>query len=334
MPLLRVGGPVRIIANPLYDSVFKALMEDPETARGFLSILTDLTVVQLQLLAQEHAYRDAKTGEVRVFRLDFCATVETASGRRYQVLIELQKAKLGRNALRFRYYLGSRYQSVEDLVVDETVQKISLPILSIYLLGFVLDDSLPMGIRVRRRYEDAVTGAEIAAGRPSEFIEQLTHDALFIQIPKLGASRDSRLERVMDLFDQRRQLESDAHRLALEEDLRQTDPVVERMLRTLNRLQESPEMEQIMTLEDLYQLEQEQMSQELEAMRRALSKEKARLEEEQKRREEEQKRREEEQRRRQAQEEQLRMEQRRREEAEQELATLRKMLEDKQHGGF
>ncbi|RFC43783.1 MAG: hypothetical protein DVB23_002552, partial [Verrucomicrobia bacterium] len=47
----------------------------------------------------------------------------------------------------------------------------------------------------------------------------------------------------------------------------------------------SPEMEQIMTLEDLYQLEQEQMSQELEAMRRALSKEKARLEEEQKRRE-------------------------------------------------
>ncbi|RFC41560.1 MAG: hypothetical protein DVB23_003410, partial [Verrucomicrobia bacterium] len=33
---------MRIIANPLYDSVFKALMEDPETARGFLSILTDL----------------------------------------------------------------------------------------------------------------------------------------------------------------------------------------------------------------------------------------------------------------------------------------------------
>jgi len=207
-------------------------------------------------------------------------------------------------------------------VVDETVQKISLPIISIYLLGFVLDDSLPMGIRVRRRYEDAVTGAEIAAGGPSEFIEQLTHDALFIQIPKLGASRDSRLERVMDLFDQRRQLESDAHRLALEEDLRQTDPVVERMLRTLNRLQESPEMEQIMTLEDLYQLEQEQMSQELEAMRRALSKEKARLEEEQRRREEEQRLRE-------AQEEQLRVEQRLRELAEQELATLRKMLKDR-----
>ena len=30
------------------------------------------------------------------------------------------------------------------------------------------------------------------------------------------------------------------------------------MLRTLNRLQESPEMEQLMSLEDVYQLEQEQ----------------------------------------------------------------------------
>jgi hypothetical protein len=59
-----------------------------------------------------------------------------------------------------------------------------------------------------------------------------------------------------------------------------------------------------MTLEDLYQLEQEQMSQELEAMRRALSKEKARLEEEQ----------------------------RRREAAELELATLRKMLRDQKKG--
>ena len=78
--------------------------------------------------------------------------------------------------------------------------------------------------------------------------------------------------------------------------------MVERMLRTLNRLQESPEMEQIMTLEDLYQLEQEQLSQELEATRRALHKKQVSLEEEQ----------------------------RRREAAEQEIELLRKMLRDKE----
>ena len=294
--------PVLIIANPLYDSVFKALLEDLETARGFLSILIEMKVVQLQLLAQEHAYRDAQTGELKVFRLDFCATIETESGRRHQVLVELQKTHLGRNALRFRHYLGSRYQSVEEVVVDETVQKASLPIISIYLLGYVLDEALPMAIRVRRRYQDAVNGEELGLLTPPEFIDQLTHDALFIQIPKIRANRESRLERVLAVFDQRKKLEGDAHRLAVEEDMRQTDPVVERMLRTLNRLQESPEMEQIMTLEDLYQLEQEQLSQELEATRRALHKKQVSLEEEQ----------------------------RRREAAEQEIELLRKMLRDKE----
>ncbi len=69
-----------LIANPIYDSVFKALLEDLETARGFVSVLTGMKVVQLQLLAQEHAHRDSQTGEMKVFRLDFCATIETEGG--------------------------------------------------------------------------------------------------------------------------------------------------------------------------------------------------------------------------------------------------------------
>ena len=321
----RIGKPVLIIANPLYDSVFKALLQDLETARGFLSILIDMKVVQLQLLAQEHPFHHPQTGEVKVSRLDFCASVETETGRRYQVLIELQKTNLGSNALRFRHYLGSRYQSVEEIAIDGVTRKVSLPIISIYLLGHVLEGALPMAIRVRRRYQDAVTGEDFTSVTPPEFIEQLTHDALFIQIPKLHGGQGSRLERVLAIFDQRQKLKGDAHRLAVEEDLRQTDPLLERMLRKLNRLQESPEMEQIMTLEDLYQLEQEQLSLELEATRRALRKEQERLEEQRTHLEEQQVRLEDEQRRRED-------EQRRREAAEQELELLRKLLRDKEQG--
>jgi len=340
----RMGKPVLIIANPLYDSVFKALLEDLETARGFLSILIEMKVIQVHLLAQEYAHRDPRSGDLKVFRLDFCATVETSSGRRYQVLIELQKANLGRNTLRFRHYLGSRYQSVEEVVVDEIAQKVSLPIISIYLLGYILDEALPMATRVRRRYLDAVTGEELAEVTPPEFIEQLTHEALFVQIPKIGAKRGSRLEQVLAVFDQSQKLEGDAHRLAVQEDLAQTDPVLERMLRKLNRLQESPEMEQIMSLEDLYQLEQEQLSLELEAARRALRKEQScreeqdarlkeqagRLEEKQRRLEEEQRRLEEEQRRLEEEQRRREEEQRRREAAEQEIELLRKLLKDRE----
>ena len=327
-----LGKPVLLIANPIYDSVFKALLEDLETARGFVSILIGMKVVQIQLLAQEHAHRDPKTGEMKVFRLDFCATVETACGRRYQVLIELQKANLGGVPLRFRHYVGSRYQSVEEIIIDGKIHKVALPIITIYLLGYVLDESLPMATRVRRHYVDAVTGDAIEVATPQEFIELLTHEALFIQIPKIRASQGSPLERVLAVFDQCRKVQGDAHRLAVDEDLGQVDPVVERMLRTLNRLQESPEMEQIMTLEDLYQLEQEQLAQELEAARQALRKEQERREEQQLRLEEEQRRREEQQVRFEEEQRRREEEQRRREAAEEELDRLRKMLRDQEQG--
>ena len=341
-----IGNPVLIIANPLYDSVFKALMEDTETAKGLVSVLIERNVIHLQLLAQEHAHRDPQTRELKVFRLDFCATVQTSAGDRYQVLIELQKTKLPGNTLRFRHYLGRRYQAVEELRIEGRLRKVALPILSIYLLGHGLDEQLPLAIRVARRYQDAVTGHEIAVGAPQEFIELLTHDALFVQIPKIGPRPEGRLERLLAVFDQRRKLEGDSHRLAVEEELSQTDPVLERMLRTLNRLQESQEMEQIMTLEDLYQLEQEQLNLELEATRDALRKEQTRREEEQRRREEEQRRREEEQRRREEEqrfreeEQRLRVEQQAllqqeqslRESAEQELQRLRTLLKDLGHG--
>jgi hypothetical protein len=308
----RVGEGMLLIANPIYDSVFKVLLGDGETARGFVAALIGMRVVDLRLVAQEHARREAGTGDLKVFRLDFCATVETGTGRRFQVLIELQKANLGGNTLRFRHYLGSRYQTVEEVMIDGSPRKVSLPIISVFLLGYVLDAKLPMAVSVKRRYADAVSGAEVGQSEPHEFIEQLTHDALFVQIPMIRGESGTPLERVLAVFDQRRVVPGDVHRLAVEEDLGETDVLLGRMLRILNRLQESPEMEQLMTLEDVYQLEQQQMALELEAARQALRKDRERLEQEQRRREEEQRRREE--------------EQRRREEAEREVERLRQLL--------
>ena len=65
-------------ANPIYDSVFKHLMEDLEIARGFIGRLLGVKVVELQLLPQELTERKAASlgtpdPLVRVFRLDFAA---------------------------------------------------------------------------------------------------------------------------------------------------------------------------------------------------------------------------------------------------------------------
>jgi hypothetical protein len=297
-----------IIANPIYDSVFKKLMEDVETARGIVSALIGTKVVELQLIPQEHVRMDADSGDLVVFRMDFCATIEAASGKRSQVIVELQKAKLGGNALRFRHYLASRYQTVElrEAPLGERTRKtrVCLPIVSVYLLGYLLDAEYPMALSVRRGYFNAVTGEALDPAKPNDFVEQLTHDAFFIQIPKIEGRTGTEMERVLSVFDQHRAVKGDAHRLEFEEALVQNDPLLARILRTLGRLQENPEMEKLMSLEDVYLLEQQQLAEEAEWARAELLEEKKRREEEQQRREE----------------------------AEREIDRLRKLLDEREEG--
>jgi hypothetical protein len=305
-----------IIANPIYDSVFKSLMEDVETARGIVAALIGRQVVGLQIIPQEHVRRDSDSGDMVVFRMDFCATIQTAPGERIQVIIELQKANLGGNALRFRHYLAHRYQTTdlqEVSVGGKTRQRqVCLPIISVYLLGYLLEEAYPMAVSVKRGYFDAVTGEALHAVSRNDFIEQLTHDAFFIQIPKIHGQMGTELERVLLVFDQHRVVEGDIHRLEFDEEWVQGDPLMARILRALNRLQENPEMEKLMTLEDIYLFEQRELAEEAEWAREELRAQRKQLEEEQKRREEEQKRR---------------------EEAEREIQRLRKLLDEREDRG-
>ena len=81
-----------IIANPIYDIVFKKLMEDHEIARGMLERILETRIEQLTFASQEHTAADDE-GRLTFFRLDFTASIYTPDGWK-QVLIELQKARL------------------------------------------------------------------------------------------------------------------------------------------------------------------------------------------------------------------------------------------------
>ena len=78
------------IANPIYDAVFKFLMEDTEIARLFLGRIIGEEIVEIQVQPQEHA-RKSSAYLVVIFRLDFRAIIRTQSGEMKKVLIELQK---------------------------------------------------------------------------------------------------------------------------------------------------------------------------------------------------------------------------------------------------
>ncbi|MCP4702265.1 MAG: hypothetical protein GY862_36210, partial [Gammaproteobacteria bacterium] len=79
------------IANPIYDTVFKFLMEDAKSAILLLSAIIDEEIESLDFLPQESAIL-LEQRSLTVYRLDFSAQIKTGAAYK-QVLIEIQKAK-------------------------------------------------------------------------------------------------------------------------------------------------------------------------------------------------------------------------------------------------
>ena len=80
-----------IIANPLYDVVFKRMMENDRVAKFFIGTLIEQTIESVEVKPQEFTYVDELAG-LAVFRLDFIATIKTENGESKKVLIEIQNA--------------------------------------------------------------------------------------------------------------------------------------------------------------------------------------------------------------------------------------------------
>ena len=237
------------IANPLYDSVFKFLMEDPDCALMIIATITGLDIVEIE--ARPSELQVEVSAGLLVYRLDFCARIKLEDGKFQLVLIEIQKAKEPEDIMRFRRYLGEQYSSAANVVPGLPPEAVPqpLPVLSIYLLGHKLT-GLPEvpAIKVSRKQLDAITGEELP-GR-SNFIECLTHESFIIQIPNLHEAARNSLESLLNVFDQHRKDPKDNHTLIIDEALvpEEFRPV----LRRLRRAGESTEIRQRMTVEDEY----------------------------------------------------------------------------------
>lgn len=184
-----------IIANPIYDVVFKRLMENERVAKFFISTLLEEEVESVEVKPQEFTYVDRLAG-LAVFRLDFIATIKTETGAYKKVLIEIQKAKNQIDLMRFRRYLAEQYKK-EDIVNEE---KIILPITTIYILGFTLPNIKSACIKVERNYRDLVENVII--NQKNDFIEKLTHDSFVVQVDRITDRYKSRLDKLLSVFEQ------------------------------------------------------------------------------------------------------------------------------------
>ena len=237
------------VANPIYDIVFKYLMEDERIARTILSALLQKDIIKVEI--RPHEYSNSQRDTLSVFRIDFGATVREADGSEHLILIELQKTWLPTETLRFRQYLGVQYENPNNMLGDKTDQH-ALPMVAVYLLGHKVGDIEEPVLYVRHQSYD-YAGKVVTKGLPNEFVDSLTHDSIIVQIPRLHGQINNRLDKVLSIFDQTRKDSNNQQVLNIDDSLYPEDDLeMQRILHRLLMAATDADMRMDMNVEDEY----------------------------------------------------------------------------------
>ena len=237
------------VANPIYDSVFKYIMEDERIAKTILSALLKKEVVHVTV--RPHEYSNTTRDTLSMFRIDFAATVREKEGNEIKdriVLIELQKTWLNTETLRVRQYLGAQYNNKNN--IREADEKgFAYPMVAVYLLGHKVGNIKEPIVYVNHDVFD-YNGNVVAEGNAEPFVESLTHNSIIVQIPRLQGNVNNRLEKVLSVFDQTN-VEGDTQQvLKIDEDKYADDNDMMYVLHKLTAAAANSEMRQDMNVED------------------------------------------------------------------------------------
>ena len=237
------------IANPIYDAVFKYMMEDVRVAKTILSALLQKEVVEVDM--RKHEYTNGRHDKISMFRIDFGAKVRQEDGSLKLVLIELQKTWLETETLRFRQYLGTQYANPDNIDKDSGSDGYGIPMIAVYLLGHRVGNIKEPVLYVSHKSYD-YNGNEVTEGMPDPFVESLTHDSIIVQIPLLHGRVNNRLTKVLSVFDQKKKNKDNHQVLNVNEDEYMGDREMEHILHRLLSAASDAELRQAMNVEDEY----------------------------------------------------------------------------------
>ena len=244
------------VANPIYDTVFKYLMEDERIARTLLSALLQKNVVEVKV--RPHEYSNTTKDSVSLFRIDFSATVREDDGKINHVLVELQKAWVETETLRFRQYLGAQYSNPDNMlkyekkdgmVSEEKISGYAIPMITIYILGHRVGDIEEPVVYVNHDVYDYY-GKPVTKGIPDPFVNSLVHDSIIVQIPRLRGHVNNRLDLVLSIFDQTQKDTLDRHMLTIDEGKYKGDPDMEHIVHRLLAAASNHDVRMRMNVED------------------------------------------------------------------------------------
>jgi hypothetical protein len=177
-------------------------MEDKETSKFIVTTLLGKPVVSIEVKSQEVTYTEdeqekALAVALRLYRLDFVATIQTGDNEYTKVLIKVQKALKITNLSRFRKYIAEQYKR-KDVIEDKET---NLPIIAIYILGFELPEIETSCVRVNKNYFDAIHEENMDV--KCHFIERIMHNCVVVQTRKIEKERyKTDLDKLLSVFIQ------------------------------------------------------------------------------------------------------------------------------------
>lgn len=261
------------IANPIYDAIFKYLMEDQRIAKTVLSALLKKEVVKVEI--RPHEYANSTKDRISMFRLDFAATIRDENGKESAILIELQKTWVETETLRFRQYLGT-YYNLKDNVREENGQPYALPLVAIYILVHRVGDINEPILYVSHGTFD-YNGNAVSEGIPNTFVESITHDSIIVQIPLLNGQINNRLLKVLSVFDQSNADKHNTQLMRFDEDMYKGDVELQYLLQRLERAALDARLCQDMNVEDEYYGELEKRDTQLMQREKVIAEQQQRL---------------------------------------------------------
>ena len=228
------------ILNPIYDIIFRYLMEDTESAKIIVAAILNQKIEHLEFNSTENTLKITENFGITVCRMDFKATLVLPDKTKKVILIEIQKSKFESDIVRFRKYLGKQYQSNQNTYSDNANK--AIPIHTIYFLGEGLTHfkNSPI-INVTRQCIDNFTKEVLS--EKDDFVECLTHDSVVVQLNVLKGHRRNRLEKILSIFEA-----STQHILEIEDD--KSDPDFAHLIRRLVGAYSSDELLEQMDMED------------------------------------------------------------------------------------
>ena len=263
-----------IIANPIYDVVFKNLMTtetgtNKDIASYFFGTILGEEITDINFLPQEYTYKKTKPKKqgLSSIRLDFVTTIRTKTGDYKKVLIEIQKTQRPMDLIRFRTYIGQQYQQHDMIELKDNKIEKALPLVIIYMLGFELSGINTVVVSANRLYfdmmkKDPQTGKNAIIETRHPFIESLTHDGFFIQIPRINKGlftewkNCSDYYKILSLFEQDYFIDNESKTIKTYP-YSLTDKNLKKMVNTLEYIASDNEIRRIMLEE--YWAEQDEI---------------------------------------------------------------------------